>query len=180
MDSAKLMIFCNANESSDRLYCGPVCVCLSTQVQHTPGWLKTKFECSPYGKCSRMHHNKWISEYIHCSGVVLTSRKWTQDALSGKKCHGSAIQATTVTQWWLWSSLSYGLSKHFHPCTFTFQRCGIDNRAMPNKWMNYRSSSSVFMTNNTPSGAKMHRESTEPESHQTAKMFFFLLLLQTG
>jgi len=26
----------------------------------------------------------------------------------------------------------------------------------------------------------MHRESTEPESHQTAKMFFFLLLLQTG
>jgi len=33
------------------------------------------------------------------------------------------------------------------------------------------------MTKNTPSGAKMHRESTEPESHQTAKMFFFLLLL---
>ena len=33
------------------------------------------------------------------------------------------------------------------------------------------------MTNNTPSGAKKHRESTEPESHQTAKMFFFLLLL---
>ena len=25
-----------------------------------------------------------------------------------------------------------------------------------------------------------HRESTEPESHQTAKMFFFLLLLQKG
>ena len=54
----------------------------------------------------------------------------------------------------------------------------------------YRSSSSVFMTNNTPSGAKMHRESTVPESRQTAKMFFFLLifrkfrllllLLQTG
>jgi len=36
------------------------------------------------------------------------------------------------------------------------------------------------MTNNTPSGAKKHRESTEPESHQTAKTFFFLLLLQTG
>jgi len=33
------------------------------------------------------------------------------------------------------------------------------------------------MTNTTPSGAKKHRESTEPESHQTAKMFFFLLLL---
>ena len=33
------------------------------------------------------------------------------------------------------------------------------------------------MTKNTPSGAKKHRESTEPESHQTAKMFFFLLLL---
>ena len=30
------------------------------------------------------------------------------------------------------------------------------------------------MTNNTPSGAKKHRESTEPESHQMAKMFFFL------
>jgi len=30
------------------------------------------------------------------------------------------------------------------------------------------------MTKNTPSGAKKHRESTEPESHQTAKMFFFL------
>ena len=37
----------------------------------------------------------------------------------------------------------------------------------------YRSSSSVFMTKNTPSGAKKHRESTEPESHQTAKMFSF-------
>jgi len=47
----------------------------------------------------------------------------------------------------------------------------------------YRSSSSVFMTSNTPSGAKKHRENTEPESRQTAKMFFFLLvllLLQTG
>ena len=32
------------------------------------------------------------------------------------------------------------------------------------------------MTNNTPSGAKKHRESTEPESRQTAKMVFFLLL----
>jgi len=29
------------------------------------------------------------------------------------------------------------------------------------------------MTNNTPSGAKTHRESTKLESHQTAKMFFF-------
>ena len=29
------------------------------------------------------------------------------------------------------------------------------------------------MTKNTPSGAKKHRESTEPESHQTAKMIFF-------
>jgi len=37
-----------------------------------------------------------------------------------------------------------------------------------------------FKTNNTPSGAKKkkHRESTEPESHQTVS--FFLLLLQTG
>jgi len=29
------------------------------------------------------------------------------------------------------------------------------------------------MTKNIPSGAKKHRESTEPKSHQTAKMFFF-------
>ena len=29
------------------------------------------------------------------------------------------------------------------------------------------------MMNNTPSGAKKHHESTEPESRQTAKMFFF-------
>ena len=28
--------------------------------------------------------------------------------------------------------------------------------------------------NNTPSGAKKHRESTEPQNRQTAKMFFFL------
>jgi len=27
------------------------------------------------------------------------------------------------------------------------------------------------MTKNTPSGAKKHGENTEPESHQTAKMF---------
>ena len=27
------------------------------------------------------------------------------------------------------------------------------------------------MTNNAPSGAKKHRESTEPESRQTAKIF---------
>ena len=33
------------------------------------------------------------------------------------------------------------------------------------------------MTNNTPSGAKKHCESTEPASHQTAIIFFFLLLL---
>ena len=30
------------------------------------------------------------------------------------------------------------------------------------------------MTNNTPGGAKKHRKSTEPESHKTAKMVFFL------
>jgi len=30
------------------------------------------------------------------------------------------------------------------------------------------------MTKNSPSGAKKHRESTKPQSHQTAKMFFFL------
>jgi len=35
----------------------------------------------------------------------------------------------------------------------------------------YHSSSSVFTTNNTPSGAKKHHESTEPESRQTVKMF---------
>ena len=37
----------------------------------------------------------------------------------------------------------------------------------------HRSSSSVFMMNNTPSGAKMNRESTKPESRQMAKMFSF-------
>ena len=30
------------------------------------------------------------------------------------------------------------------------------------------------MTNNMPSGVKKHRESTKPESRQTAKMFFIL------
>ena len=35
----------------------------------------------------------------------------------------------------------------------------------------YRSSLSVFMTKNTPSGNKKHRESTEPESRQTERMF---------
>jgi len=35
------------------------------------------------------------------------------------------------------------------------------------------------MTKNTPRGAKKHRESTEPESHQTAKMFFFLTKVGT-
>jgi len=33
------------------------------------------------------------------------------------------------------------------------------------------------MMNSTPSGAKKHHKSTEPESHQTVKMFIFLLLL---
>ena len=37
----------------------------------------------------------------------------------------------------------------------------------------YRLTSSVFMTKNAPSGTKKHCESTEPESHQAAKMFFF-------
>jgi len=37
----------------------------------------------------------------------------------------------------------------------------------------YLSSSSVFMTNNTPSGVEKHRESAELESQQTAKMFSF-------
>jgi len=37
------------------------------------------------------------------------------------------------------------------------------------------------MTKNTTNGVKKHRKSAEPESHQTAKMLFFLLLLlQTG
>ena len=36
----------------------------------------------------------------------------------------------------------------------------------------YHSSSSVFMANNTTNGAKKHCESAEPESRQTAKMFF--------
>jgi len=31
------------------------------------------------------------------------------------------------------------------------------------------------MTKNTPIGAKKHHEGTELETHQTAKMFFFLL-----
>ena len=44
----------------------------------------------------------------------------------------------------------------------------------------YYSSSSVFMTNNTPSGVKKHCESTEPESCQMAKMFFFLLSSSTS
>jgi len=33
------------------------------------------------------------------------------------------------------------------------------------------------MTYNTPSNAKKHHKSTEPESHQMAKMFFFLSFL---
>ena len=41
----------------------------------------------------------------------------------------------------------------------------------------YCSSSSVFMTNNTPSGARKHRESTRPGTRKTGEMFFFLLLL---
>ena len=49
----------------------------------------------------------------------------------------------------------------------------------------YHSSLSVLVTNNMSSGAKMHHESTETESHQMAKMFFFpllgfLLVLQMG
>ena len=34
----------------------------------------------------------------------------------------------------------------------------------------------VFVTNNTPIGAIKHHKSTEPESCQMAKKFFFLLL----
>jgi len=30
------------------------------------------------------------------------------------------------------------------------------------------------MTNNMPSGAKKHHKRTEPESHQTAKVYFLL------
>ena len=37
----------------------------------------------------------------------------------------------------------------------------------------YHPSSSVFMTNNMPSGAKKHSKGTEPESHQKAKCFSF-------
>ena len=40
----------------------------------------------------------------------------------------------------------------------------------------YCSSSSVFITNKTPNGARKHRESTQPNSGKTAKLFFFLLL----
>ena len=36
------------------------------------------------------------------------------------------------------------------------------------------------MANSTPSGAVKHRESTEPESGQTVKMFFFLLSSSDG
>jgi len=32
------------------------------------------------------------------------------------------------------------------------------------------------MTNNTPSGAKRHRKSTEPESHQTAKLIIIIII----
>ena len=39
----------------------------------------------------------------------------------------------------------------------------------------YNPSSSVFMTNKTPSGAEKHHESSKPESSKVAKMFFFLL-----
>ena len=38
----------------------------------------------------------------------------------------------------------------------------------------YRSSLSIFTTNNMPNDTKKHCESTEPESCQIAKMFFFL------
>ena len=38
----------------------------------------------------------------------------------------------------------------------------------------YHSSSSVFVANKTPSGAKKHHRSIEQESYQTAKMFFRL------
>ena len=34
------------------------------------------------------------------------------------------------------------------------------------------------MMNNTPRGAKKHRESTKPESHQTAKMFSFFFFFR--
>ena len=34
----------------------------------------------------------------------------------------------------------------------------------------YRSSSSVFMMNKTPSGMKKHRRNIEPERHQMAQM----------
>ena len=37
----------------------------------------------------------------------------------------------------------------------------------------YNSSLSVLMTYNTPSGTTKHCKSTEPGSHQTAKIFFF-------
>ena len=39
----------------------------------------------------------------------------------------------------------------------------------------YCLSSSVFMTNKTPNGARKHYESTQPNSSKTAKLFFFLL-----
>jgi len=35
------------------------------------------------------------------------------------------------------------------------------------------------MANSTPSGAVKHPKSTEPESGQTVKMFFFSFFLQT-
>ena len=40
----------------------------------------------------------------------------------------------------------------------------------------YCSSSSVFMTNKTPNGARKHRESTQPNSSKTAKFFFIFFL----
>ena len=44
----------------------------------------------------------------------------------------------------------------------------------------YRSSLSVFMTNKTPHIAKNRRERTTHGTRKTGKLFFFLLLLQTG
>jgi len=44
----------------------------------------------------------------------------------------------------------------------------------------YRSSSGVFMTNNTSSGMKKHRESIEQENRQTAKMFTFFHFSSLG
>jgi len=49
----------------------------------------------------------------------------------------------------------------------------LKNSELISFYGNYCSSSIVFVTNKTPNGARKHRESTQPNSSKTAKLFFF-------